>query len=93
MVTYRKACMVFAGLLLAAPATANEPAKAPTAEKDPNEKICENQTVIGSRLARRRVCATRGEWVERRRLERDIVDRTQMQRCVVNPSTGLCGGQ
>lgn len=72
---------------------AGETAKEPSSAKDPNEKICENQTVLGSRLARRRVCATRGEWAERRRAERDIVDRTQTQRCVINPATGLCGGQ
>lgn len=79
-----------AELFLVTPASAGDPVKA---TKDPNEKVCENQTVLGSRLARRRVCATRGEWAERRRAERDIVDRTQTQRCSINPATGLCGGQ
>lgn len=58
--------------------------------KDPNERICETQSVLGSRLATRRVCATRAEWAERRARERDIVERTQVQRCVINPSTGVC---
>lgn len=58
--------------------------------KDPNEKVCETQTVLGSRLATRRVCATRAEWEERRQRERDIVDRTQTQRCAIDPATGMC---
>jgi hypothetical protein len=45
--------------------------------KDPNEKICEKQTVVGSRLATRRVCATRAEWAEKRRLDREAVDGAQ----------------
>jgi hypothetical protein len=53
------------------------------AAKDPNEKICENQTVIGSRLATHRVCATRAEWVEKRRLDKDAVDSAQR-----SPNTG-----
>lgn len=51
--------------------------------KDPNEKVCENQPVIGSRLATHRVCATRAEWVEKRRLDRDAVDSAQR-----SPNTG-----
>jgi hypothetical protein len=53
------------------------------AAKDPNEKVCENQTVIGSRLATHRVCATRAEWVEKRRLDREAVDSAQR-----SPNTG-----
>jgi hypothetical protein len=52
---------------------------------DPNEKICETWQVLGSRLAVRRVCATRAEWADRRLRERDIIYRTQTQRCAVNP--------
>jgi hypothetical protein len=58
--------------------------------KDPNEKVCETHQVLGSRLAVRRVCATRAEWEERRQRERDIIERTQVQRCVINPATDLC---
>lgn len=68
-------------------------AKPPTSDKqsrDPNERICETQSVLGSRLATRRVCPTRAEWAERKQRERDMVDRTQMQRCVVDPATDMC---
>jgi hypothetical protein len=52
---------------------------APKAGKDPNEKICEKQKIIGSRLTTRRVCATRAEWEEQRRMDRDAVEKAQMQ--------------
>ena len=51
---------------LAAAGFAAEPTPAPKKGKDPNERICETQGVVGSRLATRRVCATRAEWAERR---------------------------
>jgi len=47
--------------------------------KDPNEWICEKQTVIGTRLTTRRVCATRAEWDEKRRQDKDAIDRAQTQ--------------
>jgi hypothetical protein len=42
----------------------------PKAGSDQGEKICENVTQIGSRLAKKRVCATRAEWAERRLQDR-----------------------
>lgn len=64
----------FGAATVAAPLSAEQSSPV----KDPNEKICENQTVIGSRLAKRRVCATRSEWAEKRRLDREATDRAQM---------------
>lgn len=86
-------CALFAmtAASLAAVGFAAEPTRTSKKAKDPNEKICETQEVLGSRLATRRVCATRAEWEERRQRERDMVDRTQSQRCTINPATGLCG--
>jgi hypothetical protein len=46
--------------------------------KDPNEKICEKQEVLGSRLAVKRVCMTRAEWAAQRRTDRDLVQNSQM---------------
>lgn len=56
---------------------AQAPPSSPTA--DPNEKVCENIAAIGSRLAKKRVCATRAEWEERRRLDREAVEQAQKQ--------------
>lgn len=86
-----RAVMVLAAAGLASAGVGSEPSAPPKKGKDPNEKICETHGVLGSRLATRRVCATRAEWQERRQRERDIVDRTQTQRCAIDPSTGLCG--
>lgn len=48
---------------------------------DPGEVVCERQEVLGSRLARRKVCMTRAEWAERRRLDREEIRRAQSTPC------------
>jgi hypothetical protein len=55
----------------------------PKSAKDPNERICENETMVGSRLTVHRVCATRAEWAEKRRLDREAIDSAQR-----SPNTG-----
>jgi hypothetical protein len=74
-----------AGALLAMPAVAEQPAGKKT--PDPNEKICENIRMLGSRLAVRRICATRSEWAERRRQDRDVIDQTQRSPCVIQSTS------
>ena len=44
---------------------------------DPNQKVCETVTVVGSRLAAKKICATRAEWAEKRKQDRDTVDEAQ----------------
>ena len=56
------------------PAPAVSPADSAT---NSDEKICENFVPLGSRLAKKRVCATRAEWNERRRLDREAIDQAQ----------------
>jgi len=53
---------------------------------DPNEKVCENITVVGSRLARKRVCATRAEWADHKLQDRQAVDRAQVSACMPQTS-------
>lgn len=36
---------------------------------DPNRMICKNSDEPGSRIQRRKVCATAAEWAERKRIE------------------------
>ena len=57
---------------------------------DPNERICENITLTGSRLATRRFCGTRAQWEERRRMDREAVEAAQRSPCVVS-TTGASG--
>ena len=48
--------------------------------RDPNEVICERQEELGSRLGGKKVCKTRAEWAEERRLSRQDIDKVQTQR-------------
>jgi predicted secreted protein len=61
----------------AAPA-AQAPAQAST--PDPNEVICERQEVLGSRLAKRKVCHTRAEWADLKLQDRQDLERAQTRR-------------
>jgi predicted secreted protein len=57
---------------------------------DPNQMVCEKEEVLGSRLAVRKVCMTRAQWDERRKIDRETVQATQTQRCVA--MNGACSG-
>jgi hypothetical protein len=50
---------------------------------DPNEKICENIIPIGSRIATKRFCGTRAEWADRKRQDREALERAQLSPCVL----------
>ena len=47
---------------------------------NPTEMVCEKVEVMGTRLASNRVCMTRAEWAQRRRADREEVERVQTQR-------------
>jgi hypothetical protein len=64
-------------------AFAAQPSQTPTAQ-DANEKVCENVSQIGSRLSKKRVCATRAEWAERRLQDRKDAEHIQRS---INGST------
>ena len=74
-------------LVVSSDALAATPAK----EKgDPNEKVCESITPIGSRLGSKKVCATRAEWAEKRRQDREAIERGQVGACMPQ-TTGSTG--
>ena len=74
-------------LVVSSDALAATPAK----EKgDPNEKVCESITPIGSRLGSKKVCATRAEWAEKRRQDREATERGQVGACMPQ-TTGSTG--
>jgi hypothetical protein len=76
---------------IAASALAQAPPGAQPAQQnvqrtlDPNEVICEKQSVVGSRLTHRKVCLTRSQWDDARRQDRQEVEKAQTQR-------GMSGG-
>jgi hypothetical protein len=55
---------------------ASEPSPKPK-KGDPNEIVCEKIETLGSRVATKKVCATRAEWAEKRKLDREAVDQAQ----------------
>ena len=75
-----------AGLLASAPAAAQTAAAAAPAATDqkaadnPNEVVCERQTITGSRLGSRRVCMTRAQWADLRLQDRQETEKVQVRR-------------
>jgi len=50
-----------------------------TPVKDPNRVICEKQEVLGSRVATKKVCLTAAQWEERKREDREAIEKGQKQ--------------
>ena len=83
------AAQVVLALASAAPAVAQQPpaqpaSQAPKKTADPNEIVCEKQHDTGSRLMMHKVCMTRSEWAEQRRLNRQDIEKLQLQRPMSN---------
>lgn len=76
-----------AALSIGSAAYSTEPV--PKKPLDPNEKVCEKITMVGSRLATKRICATRAEWADYRRQDRDALDKAQRLTCLTQ---GECVG-
>ena len=84
----RVAVIAIAGAIMgasAAPVAAQTSAQAPPAEAkgktaDPNKIVCEKQEVLGSRVATRRVCMTRGQWADLKNQDRQEIDKVQTRR-------------
>ena len=76
-VSFRKSVLLIAGLALL-PAVASAESKK-VDDKDPSRMVCEKQEVVGSRLGTKRVCMTAAEWAAKRRDERQMIDRSQVQ--------------
>lgn len=77
-----------------APAAAADPAP-PQSQNvrppaDPNQKVCEDITVVGSRLATKRICATRAEWAAQKQRDKEEVDRIQRSPCMPKGGTDTC---
>jgi hypothetical protein len=73
--------------MLPSPAAA---APAQVRAADPNRKICQEVGTIGTRLGKKKICATAAEWEERKRQDREEVDQRQRAArvgCAVAPST------
>lgn len=47
---------------------------------DPNQIVCEKEARLGSRLVNDRICMSRAQWAEQKRLTRQTIDQAQIQR-------------
>ena len=56
------------------------PSNAENKIPDPNEVVCEKERDSSSRLVVNKVCMTRAQWAEQRRLNRMDIDKLQTQR-------------
>jgi hypothetical protein len=75
-----RSTLVVGALLVAAPlnaSPADNPGDTKTATPDPNEKICQDIVQTGSRLATKRICATRAEWDARQKQDREVTEGAQ----------------
>lgn len=66
------AILLFAGFVPSAAAA--QTTKAPA---DPNAKVCETVSQVGSRLSKKKICATRAEWAEMKRQDREATNEAQ----------------
>ena len=83
---------LFAAVALMLTAMAGQPAAAQVSKAqpvDPNAKVCETVSQVGSRLSKKKICATRAEWAEMKRQDREVVDQAQRSAnigCSIAPS-------
>jgi nucleoid-associated protein YgaU len=68
-----RAWIIVAGALLALPASAGTPRKGDGGDN----LICRDQTSTGSRLHKKRICLTRSQWAEQKRIQRSELERLQ----------------
>ena len=88
VVARNAALMALVSYSLAGAAVAQtSPAQAKVPAAGTNDKVCETITVTGSRIGAKRYCGTRAEWEERRRRDREEVEKAQRSPCVVNGTT------
>ena len=64
--------------------TTQNPAAKPSPPPDPNEKVCEDITETGSRLGAKRFCATRSQWEDKKRQDRESTEKAQIMSCMPN---------
>jgi len=73
----RVAIVIFAALSLVPTIAAAEEKKAD--KNDPNRIICEKQEVLGSRVATKKICMTAAQWEDRKREDREAIEKGQRQ--------------
>jgi len=81
------ACASLVAISAPMPATAQQGAPAPKISSkavtpDQNERVCEDITETGSRLAVKRFCGTSAEWEQKKQADKDNVNEIQRSACL-----------
>ena len=87
---FRQTLLLSILAVAAAPPAFGAPDSKRTVSADPNRRICQEVGTIGTRLGKKKICATAAEWEEKKRQDRDEVDQRQRAArigCTVAPST------
>lgn len=71
---------------IGAPAT-SQSVSDPQKVKGSEERICETIVLTGSRISARKFCGTRAEWADRRKQDREAVEKAQMGPCMQTHSS------
>jgi hypothetical protein len=58
------------------------------AAADPNERVCEDIILTGSRIGAKRFCGTRAEWADRKKQDREAIEKAQMGPCMLTHNGG-----
>jgi hypothetical protein len=78
------------GLSFSTPAFTQQSASQQKPTADPNERVCEDIVQTGSRIATKRFCGTRAEWAEKKKQDREAVEKAQLNPCMIT-HTGASG--
>lgn len=54
---------------------------------DPNERVCEDIVQTGSRIATKRFCGTRAEWEDKKKQDREAVEKAQLNPCMIQTTS------
>lgn len=83
-----KAALMGAVLAATAAAAAPAPTQRTGLDNDPDQIVCVNEHITGSRVSQRRVCRTRREWEEHKAETRTVVNEVQNFKPVVCTEPG-----
>jgi len=75
------------GLSFSTPAFAQQSPSQQKPAADPNERVCEDIVQTGSRIATKRFCGTRAEWADKKKQDREAVEKAQLNPCMITTTT------
>jgi invasion protein IalB len=79
---FTRSTLALASTLVIAGPVGAQTAPQPAAQAKPadpmSEVVCQKQQIVGSRLATRRVCLTRQQWLEQQSSDRQDVEKAQV---------------